>query len=230
MFGRSKPVVISYGRRRSGWRPPRWLVLLLFGMAVGAGSLWLLQEEYLPPRLTPEASRELRTAYEQADAERSSLKVQLATTAQQLEAVQAARKKQDQAMAAPMATAQRLRDELAALIDVIPPDPRGGAVAIRAARFAMKDSALAYDVLLSRDSGDTGKPLTGVMQFNVLGVTARGAETKFALDPVDVSIGSHALVHGTLPLPDGVRARQVTINVLDGPGGKPLGMRIMTVR
>jgi hypothetical protein len=51
-----------------------------------------------------------------------------------------------------------------------------------------------------------------------------------ALKPVDVTVGGHALVRGTLPLPDGVRPRQVTVQVLDAPGGKALGMRILAVR
>jgi multidrug efflux pump subunit AcrA (membrane-fusion protein) len=230
MFGRSKPVVISYGRRRSRRGPPGWLLLLLLGIAVGAAGLWLLQEQYLPPRLTPEATQELRAAYAQADAERNSLKAQLAATSQQLEATLAAKKRQDEELAAPLATAQRLRDELAALIEVLPPDPRGGDVGIRAARFDSPPGALTYDVLLTREGGDAGKPLAATMQFSVKGPTARGPETTVELKPVEVSIGGHALVHGNLPLPEGVRARQVTVNVLDAASGKRLGMRIMLVR
>lgn len=231
MFGPSKPVVLSYGSRRSrGWRPPRWLVLLLFGIAAGAGGLWLLQEKYLPPRLSAEASTELRSAYEQADAERKSLKTQLASTAQQLEAAQATAKRQSDELAAPRAAAQKLRDDMAALIAALPADPRGGAVEVRAARFATTPAgALTYDVVLTQER-DAAKPLTGVMQFSVLGLTARGAETTVTLKPVDVSVGTHALVRGSLALPDGVRPRQVTVQVLDAPGGKTLGMRIMLVK
>ncbi len=231
MFGPSKPVVLSYGsRRKRGWRPPRWLVLLLFGIAAGAGGLWLLQEKYLPLRLTADETRELRSAYEQADAERMSLKTQLASTAQQLEAAQATTKRQSEELAAPRAAAQKLRDEMSALIAALPADPRGGAVEVRAARFAATPAgALAYDVVLTRER-DAAKPLAGVMQFSVLGLTARGAETTVSLKPVDVSVGAYALVRGSLPLPDGVRPRQVTVQVLDAPGGKTLGMRIMLIK
>jgi hypothetical protein len=226
MFGPSKPVVLSYGsRRRRGWRPPRWLVLLLLGIAAGAGGLWLLQEEYLPPRLSAEASSELRSAYEQADAERKSLKAQLASTTQQLEAAQATAKRQSDELATPRAAAQKLRDDMSALIAALPADPRGGAVEVRTARFAMQG-----DVVLTRERVDAAKPLAGVMQFNVLGLTARGAETTFAPKPVDVSVGTHALVRGSLPLPDGVQPRRVTVQVLDAPGGKTLGMRVMLVK
>ena len=231
MFGSSKPVVLSYGsRRQRGWRPPRWLLLLLFGIAAGAGGLWLLQEEYLPPRLSAEASSQLRSAYDQADAERKNLKAQLASTTQQLDAAKATTQRQSDELAAPRAAAQKLRDDMTALIAALPADPRGGAVEVRTARFATTPAgALAYDVVLTRER-DAAKPLTGVMQFSVLGLTARGAETTVVLKPVEVSIGTHALVRGNLPLPDGVRARQVTVQVLDAPGGKTLGMRIMLIK
>jgi hypothetical protein len=230
MFGRSKPVVISYGRRRTGPRVPRWLVLLAFGIAVGAGGLWLAQEKWLPPRLSADASRELRTNFDQADAERKSLAAQLAATTRELQTAQATVQRQTQELAAPRAEAQKLRDDMAALIAALPADPRGGAVEIRAGRFAAQGNALAYDLVLTRDAKVAATPLSAALQLNVLGLTPRGAETTIALKPVDISVGGHALVRGTLPLPDGVRPRQVTVQVLDAPGGKSLGMRIMLVK
>jgi hypothetical protein len=230
MFGRSKPVVISYGRRRTGPRVPRWLVLLAFGIAVGAGGLWLAQEKWLPPRLSADASRELRTSFDQADAERMSLAAQLAATTRELQAAQTTAQRQAQELAAPRAEAQKLRDDMAALIAALPADPRGGMVEIRAGRFAAQGSALAYDLVLTRDAKVAATPLSASLQLNVLGLTPRGAETTVALKPVDISVGGHALVRGTVPLPDGVRPRQVTVQVLDAPGGKSLGMRIMLVR
>jgi hypothetical protein len=230
MFGRPKPVVISYGRRRTGPRVPRWLVLLAFGIAVGAGGLWLAQEKWLPPRLSADASRELRTNFDQADAERKSLAAQLAATTRELQTAQATAQRQTQELAAPRAEAQKLRDDMAALIAALPADPRGGAVEIRAGRFAAQGNALAYDLVLTRDAKVATTPLSAALQLNVLGLTPRGAETTIALKPVDISVGGHALVRGTLPLPDGVRPRQVTVQVLDAPGGKSLGMRIMLVK
>jgi hypothetical protein len=230
MFGRSKPVVLNYGRRRNDWRPPRWLVLLALGVAGGASGMWVVQKKLLPPRLSAQASADLRSAFEQADAERKSLKTQLATTTQQLEAAQATGKRQSEELAAPRAAAQKLRDDMTALIAALPPDPRGGAVEVRTARFAVQGNALAYDVVLTRDAAAAAKAMNGVMQLNVLGLNARGAETTVAIKPVDVSLEGHALVRGSAALPEGVRARQVTVQVLDAPGGKPLGMRVMTVR
>jgi hypothetical protein len=230
MFGRSKPVVIErYGRRRSRWHVPRWLVLLALGIASGAAGVVFVQEHYLPPRLSAEASSQLRSAFEQADAERQRLQAQLAETTQRLQTALAEKKRQDDELAAPHATAQRLRDDMVAVIGAMPPDPRGGAVEVRGGRFTAQDGMLAYDVVLTRER-DTGKPLTGVMQLSVAGATARGAESSVALKPVDVSIASHQVVRGSAPLPAGFKPRQTTVQVLDSPGGKPLGMRVMLVR
>ncbi len=229
MVGPFKPVVLSYGRQRPArWRPPRWLVLLSLGLVSGAGGLWLAQERYLPPRLTAAASNQLRNAYTQADTERQQLKAQLASTTQQLEAAQATAKRQSEELAAPRATAQKLRDDMTALVAALPADPRGGVVAVRTARFAALGKELVYDVVLTHDG--TGKALNGVMQMSVLGLNARGAETTFVIQPVEVSVGAHALIRGRAPVPEGVRARQVTLQVLDAPGGKQLGMRILAVK
>jgi hypothetical protein len=68
------------------------------------------------------------------------------------------------------------------------------------------------------------------MQLSVLGLTARGAEATVALKPVDLDIGAQALLRGSLPLPDGLKPRQVTVQVLERPGGKQQGLRILPVR
>lgn len=230
MFGQSKPVVFErYGKRRSGWRLPRWLVLLLLGIAVGAGGVVFVQERYLPPRLSADASSQLRSAFEQADAERQRLQRELGETGKQLATALADKKRQDEELAAPRAVAQRLRDELGAVIGALPPDPRGGVVEVRAGRFTAQGSALAYDVVLTRERAGAA-PLPGVMQLSVTGAAARGNETTVNLKPVEVSIGSQQVLRGSLALPEGFRPRQATVQVLDRPGGKPLGMRVMLVK
>ena len=230
MFGQSKPVVIErYGRRRSRWRLPRWLVLLLVGTAIGAGGLYFAQERYLPPRLSAEASTKLRGEFERADADRLRLQSQVGVVTQQLEAALADKKRQDAELAAPRAAAERLQGDLDAVIGALPPDPRGGAVEVRAARFTAQRGALTYDVVLTREH-NTAQALAGVMQFSVAGATARGSETTLELKPVAVSIGRQQIVRGSLPLPEGFKPRQTTVQILDRPGGKALGMRVMLVR
>jgi hypothetical protein len=230
MFGQSKPVYLErYGRRRSRWHLPRWLVLLVLGIVLGAAAVIVAQERYLPPRLSAQDSAALRASFEQADAERTRLKADLAATTTRLDAALAENKGQAAELATSRATVDGLRADLATAVAALPPDPRGGTVEVRAARFAVRGGALAYDVVLSR--GQSGaKPMAGVMQLTVTGDSARGSETSVPLKPVTVSIGSHEVLSGSVALPEGLRPRQTTIQVLDRVGGRSLGMRVVLVQ
>lgn len=221
----------SSGRRGSRRPIPRWLLLLLFGIAAGAGGVLYVQEQHLPPRLSAAASAELRASFEQADADRTRLKGELADTAKRLEAALAQRKAAVDEAATQRAAAQRQRESIASLVEALPPDPRGGVIEVRAARFSVNGGALAYDVVLSRDRARSGgKALTGTMQIAVAGDSGRGAESTVNLEPIAVSVGTHENLHGNLPLPAGFKPRQATVLVLDRPGGKQLGMRVMLVK
>ena len=230
MFGQSKPVLFEpYGRRRSRWRLPRWLVLLLGGVAIGAAGVLVVQERYLPPRLSADASAKLRIAFEQADAERLHLIGELGAAMRRVDTALTDRKTLADELATSQATVERLRDDVASAVAGLPPDPRGGGVEVRAGRFAAKGGKLAYDVVLTRERA-AAKPLAGVMQLVVAGETARGVPTTVTLAPVALSVGSHQIVRGSLALPEGFRPRQTTVQVLDRVAGKPLGMRVMLVQ
>jgi len=233
MFGKSKPVVFDpYGsRRRSRLRVPRWLVLLTLGVAAGAGGVMYVQERYLPPRLTAQESSKVQSAYDQADGERQRLKIELAATAKRLDAALAEKKTVAEELAVNRQAVARSREDMSSLLVALPPDPRGGEVHVRAARFVPTDDGkLRYDIVLARDVGSGGKPLNGVVQFVVAGSPGkRGGETTVKLTPVVVSVRNFEVLRGDLPLPEGFDARQATINVLDRPDGKLLGMRVMNV-
>jgi hypothetical protein len=124
---------------------------------------------------------------------------------------------------------QRLRDELAAVVALLPPDPRGGTVEVRAAQFSAQRGMLDYEVVLTRERSG-GKAISGVMQLVVVGESARSGDTTVTLRPVKVSIDAHEVLRGSLPLPDGFRPRQTTIQVLSGDAGKQLGMRVLFVK
>lgn len=231
MLGRSKPVIFDpYARRRSRRLLPRWLVLLLVGAAVGAGGVVYVQERLLPARLSATASAELQSSYEQAEAERAKFETELGETRQRLEAALA----EKQALSGRLETTRRdveqLREDVTSMVDALPPDPRGGAVAVRAARFDIGDGgSLAYDIVLSRDKPN-GKPLGGVIQFVVAGASERGVADSVTSEPKAISIGAYESVRGSLALPTGFKPRQATVQVLDRAGGKLLGMRVMYVR
>jgi hypothetical protein len=64
----------------------------------------------------------------------------------------------------------------------------------------------------------------------VAGETARGAPATLKLQPIALTLDSHLVMRGSLPLPDGFTPQQTTVQVLDRPDGKPLGMRVLRVR
>ncbi len=231
LFGRGGPVVFEpYGyRKRRSWGVPRWLVLLLVGILIGAGGLLYVQEEYLPHRLSPEESQRLQSRVSELEAERDRLQASLADTTKQLQASDAETKRLSTELAGAHAQTQKLQQDIALFQDILPPDPRDGVVDVRGARFSNEDGRLAYHVLLTREA-KSGKPFRGVMQLVVAGSRASGANATVTLDPVDVKLASYEHLQGALPLPEGFTARQTTIRVLDGPNGRLLGMRVINVR
>ena len=208
---------------------PRWLVLLVIGIAAGVAGVLFVQERVMPPRLSANESTTLRASFEKADNERMRLSTDLANATKRLETAVADRKRAVDEAALSKQTAERQRLDLASLVASLPPDPRGGAIQVRAARFSAEGGNLVYDIVLSRDRGTPAKPLSGVMQLVVSGAGARGVETSVKLKPVAITVGSFESVRGSLPLPDGFGARQASINLLDRPDGKLLGMRVMQV-
>jgi len=227
---RMKPVVFNpYGRRRSRWRPPRWLVLLAVGIAAGAAGVLLVQERFLPPRLSAADSATLRNDYAQADSERARLRRELESTARRLDAALAEKKSLADELGASRQAVEHLRGDVVSLATALPPDPRGGVVQVRAARFSTEGGKLFYDVVLSRERAG-GKPMPGVLQLVVAGAPKGNPETTVRLTPVSISVGSVESVRGGLPLPDGFDPRQATIHVLDRPDGKLLGMRVINVK
>jgi hypothetical protein len=203
-------------------------VLLICGIAVGAASVILIQEKYLPPRLSASASSTLQSAFEQADADRVSLKGQLADITKHLDATLSDQKNLSDELTASRALDERQRDELAAVVASLPPDPRGGSVEVRAGLFALKGGVLNYTVVLTRDRAT--KQMPGVVQITVAGQSAHGTETTAPLKPVAMPIGAYEVVRGSAPLPDGFKPRQATVQVLDRPAGKSLGMRVILVK
>lgn len=208
---------------------PRWLVLLLAGVAAGAGGVIYLQEKHLPPRLSPSESAALRSAFDKADSERLRLQAELAETQKQLSAALADNKSLSGELATVKTAAQDLRADVASLVDALPPDPRDNGIEVRAGRFEASGNSLAYDVVLTRPRSG-GKPTTGVLQLVVAGEATQGGPNTVSPKAVPVTIGHHEIVRGTVALPAGFKPRQTTVQVLDREAGRSLGMRVMLVK
>jgi hypothetical protein len=228
MLENFKPVAFEpYGRKRSSWRLPRWLVLLVVGVLAGVGGVMVVQERLLPPRLSAPEAATLRERLAQAEQDRDRARGDLAATTQRLDAVVAERKALADELAADRERTKNARANEEFLISSLPPDPRGGVVEVRAARLTKQRGALGYEVLLTRAKGGDA-PLPAVMQFVVKGM-AGGAERYVTLEPIKVSVTGNQSVRGSVPLPDAFTPHQTTIQVLDRVGGKQLGMRVMLV-
>ena len=228
MFGRDKAVVLNpRGRARRG--PPRWLVLLLCGAAAGVAGLVAVQEKMMPPRLSAAATSELKTALQQAQSDRDRLQQQLGDLTRKLDTALTEKKTLAGELEASQRAVESARKGLASLVASLPPDPRGGQVQVRAARFKAERGQLLYDVVLSRERAGAS-PRSAVMQLVVAGAAKRGNETSVRLQPVSFSVGAFEALSGGLPLPEGFDPRQATVNVLDQPNGKLLGMRVIAVK
>ena len=230
MSGRYKPVAFEpHGRRNARRGLPRWLWLLLTGCALGAAGVIFVQQRYLPPRLSAAESAGLRSTLAQAEAARDRLQKELADTSARLKTTLADKQALDTELAGSRQTIAGLREDVASVLAALPPDPRGGAVEVRAGRFTVDAGRLVYDVMLSRERA-TAKPFHGVMQLVVAGDSARGSNTSVALKPIAVSVGAYQSLRGSAPLPPDFRPSQTTIRVLDRPDGQQHGMRVMIVK
>jgi hypothetical protein len=230
VFARSRPAMFdSLGSRRTRRGLPRWLWLLAGGIVAGVAGVLLVQQRYLPPRLSAAESAALRQAHDQADSERRSLQAELAQAQQRLQAAMAERGRLDEQLAASRAMAERQREDLEAVVRSLPPAPGGGRVEVRAGQFSAREGALDYHVVLLRE-GSARAPLAGVMQLTVAGESSRGVPATVALQPIALMLGSHEVVRGSVPLPAGFKPRQTTVQVLDRAAGRPLGTRVLLVR
>ncbi|MGE0310742.1 MAG: DUF6776 family protein [Lautropia sp.] len=231
-------MISQRGRPRRGL--PRWLLLLVVGAVIGASGLFAAQKEFGPRLLSVEESRRIVDERDaalaaqrrvEAQSAETSLKVRtrMATMDAELAAARLERDKQAGALKKAEEMLERLRKDLALYEEVLPPDPRGNAIGVRAAKLEREQGDLAYHVLLTRDA-HTSRPFAGVMKLVVSGQRASGATDTVTLGPVPVKVGGYQHVKGTLPLPKGFVAKQTSIQVLDDANGNSVGMRIINVQ
>jgi hypothetical protein len=231
MFGRSqravfKPSVYQPGKRTR--RMPRWLVLLLVGIGLGAGGVLFLQANYGPPRLTAEQSEQLQSELNTANLDRQRLRTQLAEAVAQRDANQATRDQASADLEQARARIQALNQEFKIFQDAIPPDPRGTDIGVRSGSFSRDPGKLNYQVLLMRESSD-GPAFKGTLNLAVTGVYRNGRSGTIELDPIDVSLGRYQVAQGAADVPENFTPRSVRIQVLD-PSGRQQAMRIYYVR
>jgi len=215
LFGSSRRHVFKpapYGYRPRRRRIPRWLVLMLSGMALGAGGLLFLQKSYGPVRLTAEQSEQLHLDLNSANIDKQRLQSQLNQQSYELDEARTRLEQQSTQLDEARAQLETLRRDFNLLAEAIPPDPRGTSPGIRAARFQGSPGQLRYRVLLMQDE-DKAQPFVGTMEFVVTGRLSNGRNTTVTLPAVEVSLTRYVQLDGALALPDNVAAREVTVRV-----------------
>lgn len=232
MFGSSKratfkPSVYETSRRRR--RMPRWLMLLLLGVVMGAGGLLFVQTSYGPQRLTVLESQQLTNEVNSGNIERQRLQVQLDDATREVESLKAENGKLSSELATAETAVAPLKEQLALFADAMPPDPRGGPIGVSSASFTREGTNLRYHVLLLRQDAE-GASFKGQMTFAVEGRYPNGRTATIELEPVPVTMDRYVHLTGAVALPDGISARRVTVRVIDDETKRQQAMRILIVR
>lgn len=225
-----KPTPYGYTRRSRGI--PRWLLLLITGIVLGAGGVLFLQRSYGPQRLTVEQSEQLRMDLNTSNLENQRLSVESKKLHGEIQ--QALQARQDA-----QAQAERLRKSSAAmeagvasLIQAIPPDPRGTSPGIRSADMIQRSDGLHYHVLLIQDlpKDATEVPnLRGEVKLVASGSYRNGKTAYIDISTQPLDMGRYAVVDGQTELPEGYRPREVTIQVMADGSDKVIATRTIRV-
>jgi cell division protein FtsL len=232
MFGRStrpvfKPSVYQPGKRSR--RMPRWLVLLLVGIVIGAGGVLFLQANYGPQRLTIEQSEQLHSELSAANLDRQRLQGQLDEVTQERDVARSTHAKLTSDLGQAQQRITSLNNDLQLFEAAIPPDPRGGTIGVRSAILTRQQNQLAYQVLIMRDNEKGGATFRGTLQFAIEGNYRNGRVDTINSDAVPMQLDAYQNFSGNMTLPDNFNPRVVTVRVLD-PNQRQQAMRVYYVK
>lgn len=231
MLGSKRPVFkpTAYGHGRRKRRIPRWLVLMITGMVLGAGGLLFIQKSYGPPKLTVEQSQNLHDEINSVKAENQRLQSQITLAERErteslakVESIQGSLENHDSIVNA-------LKNDITLFADAMPADPRNTSPGIRAATLKNDEGKLDYTVLLMQDSDDAPE-FKGTMNFNVMGRYPNGRNGYIDLDPIEVEFGRYEHAQGSVELPSSMVARQVTIQIFPEGSQREAARRIINVQ
>lgn len=232
LFSSNKRVAFqptAYGSTRRKRGVPRWLMLILTGIVLGAGGLLFLQKSYGPPRLTVEESERLHQDLNSANIDNKRLQSQLNQQTRDLQEAQATLADQRASVEHAQAQLEPLQADIQMLLKDIPADPRGTSPGIRAAELTSEPGTLNYQILIMQDdpSADT---FEGKMTLVVEGRYPNGRTNTITLDPIDFNVDQYKYVRGAVPLPDAMTGRLVTIRITQGENTKLSATRTIRVR
>ncbi|OWT60412.1 DUF6776 family protein [Candidimonas nitroreducens] len=218
-FGSSKRPAFkptAYGSTRRTRRVPRWLVLLLTGVVLGAGGLLFLQKNYGPPRLTVEQSEQLHNDLNNSNLDKQRLQSQLNQATRDLSAARSKIGSLTTQVQQAQAQVAKTASDLQLFVNAMPPGPRGTSPGIRSAAFENNAGNLDYQILIMQDPAKKIATYQGTLELVVAGNYTSGKHANITLPIGDTSLQQYVFVRGSVQLPDGFSARQVTIRLTDG--------------
>jgi len=229
LFSRNKPVVFrsssGFHRRRG---VPRWLILLLVGVGLGAGGVLFVQASYGPARLSLAESEQLRGALRTTTQDNQRLQEQLAQ-------IQRTQQQAETQAATAQAELDNVRETIAAqqadilaLVARLPPDPRGTSPGISAATFRNLEGKLDYQILIVQNAD--APTFNGKMTLIVEGIYPNGRVVTLDLPAVDVALNRYGFVTGQANLPTTFTARQATIRLTANGQTRTSATRTLLVR
>ncbi|NLY27143.1 MAG: hypothetical protein GX049_06275 [Alcaligenaceae bacterium] len=233
MFGSSKRNTFkptAYGSSRRKRRIPRWLLLILTGIVLGAGGLLFMQKSYGPQRLTVEQSEQLHYDLTSANNDKQRLQAELSQQGRELAQVRERLEAQTRELETGRKELQAVKDHIALFIDAMPPDPRGTSPGVNAATFTFNGDTLNYAVLVMQDKDKAAKTFNGILEMSLAGRYPNGRNGTIELDPIDLTLNRYMHLEGSLPIPDGLKPRQVVVKILDANTRRQVATRTLNVR
>ena len=231
MFGSSKRHTFkptAYGASRRPRRIPRWLVLMLTGVVLGAGGLLFLQKSYGPTRLTVQESEQLHYDLNSANLDKQRLQTELNRETHELTEARAQLQAQATELENTRNQLEQAHKDIQMFASAMPPDPRGTSPGIRAASFRSDQTDLNYDFLVMQDEGKTSL-FKGTVELVMAGRYNNGRSGNIDIPAFDLELERYTQVSGAFPLPGGFTPTQVTIKIKRQGSEKVVGTRTIRV-
>lgn len=228
-----KPSPYETSRRSRGL--PRWLILLMVGILLGASGVLFVQTSYGPKQLSVLESQKLINDMNSATLETQRLQSQVEELTRKLTSEQADNASNRQALQAEIDKLQALvaplQDQLKLFAQTLPFDPKYGSIGISTSQFIQGKTGgkLSYLVWIMQEKAD--RPLfKGKLELAFEGRHVDGRNETITLAPISLDVPHYQHVTGQANLPEGFVARRVNVKVLDAEGKKPLTWRVFQVQ
>jgi hypothetical protein len=228
-----KPSPYETSRRRKGL--PRWVILMLLGILIGASGVLFVQTSYGPKQLSVMDSQKLIGEMNSATLEKQRLQTQVDEFTQKLELERSeyaqTRKSLEEEVSKLQALVEPLREQLNLFAQTLPFDPKYGAVGISTAQFIQGKSGgkLSYLLWVMQEKADR-PTFTGKLLLAFEGRHADGRNETISISPIALNIAHYQHITGQADLPEGFVARRVSAKILDADGKKQLTWRVMQVQ